>query len=154
MTWFVASWGCLSALVMCKKVCTNKRGKGKMFLLGRKSVTPRVEFSLIYKFKAVVSSYKYLISCSIVESTIRLCETGLDQDLKTLRHKILFNFIYVEGGIAIQCNPLIWNGLGPPIYPGKPYKQDSPMPIPKRTQESGAGDRTLYADNPCIWTTL
>ena len=53
-------------------------------------------------------------------------------------------------GYVIQCNPLIWNGSGPPLYPEKPYKRDSPIPIPIHTQESGPGDRTLYTDIPCI----
>ena len=39
---------------------------------------------------------------------------------------------------------------GRPIYPEKPYKRDSPKPLPIHTQESGPGDWTLYADNPCI----
>ena len=51
---------------------------------------------------------------------------------------------------CIQCNPLIWNGSGPPLYPEKPYKLDSPIPIPIHTQESVPGDPTLYADVPCI----
>ena len=40
------------------------------------------------------------------------------------------------------------------LYPEKPYKRDSPIPIPIHTQETGPGDRTLYADIPCTWTTL
>ena len=32
----------------------------------------------------------------------------------------------------------------------KPYKRDLPAPIPIHTQESGPGNRTLYADIPCI----
>ena len=52
----------------------------------------------------------------------------------------------------IQCNPLLWNGSRQPLYPEKPYKRDSPIPIPIpiHTQESGPGDRALYADILCI----
>ena len=62
----------------------------------------------------------------------------------------------IGGMFSVQCNPLIWNCSGQPLYPEKPYKRDSPIPIhiPIHTQESGPGDRTLYADIPCIWTTL
>ena len=46
---------------------------------------------------------------------------------------------------------IIWNGSGPPLYPEKKtYKRDSPMPIPTNTQESGPGDRTLYAYIPIV----
>ena len=40
--------------------------------------------------------------------------------------------------------------LGRPYIQKKTYKRDSPLPIPIYTQESGHGDRTPYADIPCI----
>ena len=44
--------------------------------------------------------------------------------------------------------------FGAPYIQKKTYKRHSSIPIHLHTHESGPGDQTLYADIPCIRTTL
>ena len=120
------------------------------------SIVSRNRLIKILKMRYAEHITSYLVYRSLNNLTIIFFNMIFINELYHTVKWVFFNTLGSLGSVAdkVQCNSLIWNGSGPPLYPEKWYKRDSPIPIPIHTQESGPGDRAIYADIPSIWTTL